>query len=245
MKKRIIFLSILIAGISIVGLSYSFNTVINATKNSKILAYQVNPRKANLQFYSTDENGNPFENHGKLQDWLDKKAKKLIFGMNGGMYKKDLSPVGLYIENGVEKMKIDSQATGYGNFYLQPNGIFYLNNKNEAKIVVTQDFEKTTDIKQATQSGPMLIINGNIHPKFNETSKNINIRNGVGILPNGNLLFAMSKEPINFYHFANYFKSNNCKNALYLDGYVSETYLPSKDWKQENGRYGMIIAELE
>lgn len=111
--------------------------------------------------------------------------------------------------------------------------------------MTTQDFENKGNIKHATQSGPMLIIKDKIHPKFNETSKNINIRNGVGILPSGNLLFAMSKEPINFYHFANYFKSNKCKNALYLDGYVSETYLPSKDWTQENGRYGMIIGVIE
>lgn len=91
----------------------------------------------------------------------------------------------------------------------------------------------------------MLLINGTIHPKFNEPSENIQIRNGVGILPNGNLLFAMSKEKINFYHFANFFKNNNCENALYLDGFVSKTYLPSKDWLQTDGKYGIIIAEIE
>ena len=243
MNKRTVFISILLSGITIVGLSYSYNSVIYAINHSEILSYELQPQKTNLQFFSTDESGKPFKNHGKLRDWLKSKGLELTFGMNGGMYKKDLSPVGLYIEDGIEKMKIDSQETGFGNFYLQPNGIFYLTDTNKPEIVTTKDFQNKGNIKYATQSGPMLLINGEIHPKFNENSKNINIRNGVGILPNGNLLFAMSKEHINFHHFANYFKSKKCNNALYLDGYVSKTYLPSQDWIQEDGILGIIIAE--
>lgn len=245
MNKKIIFTSILLTGIAIIGLSYSYNSVVEVTKYSDILSYELNSQKTSLQFFSTDERGKSFENHGKLKVYLEEEGRNLIFGMNGGMYKEDLSPVGLYIENGIQKVEIDSQETGYGNFYLQPNGIFYLTNTNEPTIVTTKNFKNMDNIKHATQSGPMLVINDKIHPKFNESSKNINIRNGVGILPNGNLLFAMSKEPINFYHFADYFKNNKCANALYLDGYVSKTYLPSQNWKQENGKFGVIIAEIE
>jgi uncharacterized protein YigE (DUF2233 family) len=78
-----------------------------------------------------------------------------------------------------------------------------------------------------------------------KASKNTHIRNGVGILPSGNILFAMSKERINFYNFASFFKSKGCKNALYLDGFVSRTYLPEKGWEQEDGAFGIIIAEIE
>lgn len=35
------------------------------------------------------------------------------------------------------------------------------------------------------------------------------------------------------------------QNALYLDEFVSRTYLPSKNWVQEDGRYGIIIAQVE
>ncbi len=245
MSKRTIFTSILLIGMAIIGLSYSYDSVVKITKQSEILSYELNPQKANLQFFSSDERGKPFENHGKLKAYLEAEGRNLVFAMNGGMYKEDLSPVGLHIENGIQKVEMDSQETGFGNFYLQPNGIFYLTNTNKPKIVTTKDFQNTGNIKYATQSGPMLLINDKIHPKFNADSKNVNIRNGVGILPNGNLLFAMSKEPINFYHFANYFKVNKCANALYLDGYVSKTYLPSQDWKQENGKFGVIIAEIE
>ncbi len=88
----------------------------------------------------------------------------------------------------------------------------------------------------------MLVIDNVIHSVFNEGSKNLNIRNGVGILENGNLVFVMSKNEINFYDFAFYFKKLGCKNALYLDGYVSRTYLPEENWIQTDGNFGVIIG---
>ena len=81
-----------------------------------------------------------------------------------------------------------------------------------------------------------------MHHAFKKGSSNVQIRNGVGILPDGNLIFAMSKEPVNFYDFAQYFESLGCKNALYLDGFVSRTYLPSKNWIQDDGDFGVIIG---
>ena len=88
----------------------------------------------------------------------------------------------------------------------------------------------------------MLVINGEIHSTFKKESTNFNIRNGVGILPNGEIIFAMSKKEINFYEFAEYFKKIGCKNALYLDGFVSRTYLPEKKWEQTDGNFGVIIG---
>jgi uncharacterized protein YigE (DUF2233 family) len=91
----------------------------------------------------------------------------------------------------------------------------------------------------------MLVIDGAIHPAFVAGSANLNIRNGVGVLPNNELVFAMSKKEINFYDFAQYFKDLGCKNALYLDGFVSRTYLPEKNWKQEDGDFGVIIGVVK
>jgi len=88
----------------------------------------------------------------------------------------------------------------------------------------------------------MLVIDGDINPAFKQGSNNLNIRNGVGILPDGKIVFAMSKEQISFYDFAGYFKSQGCKNALYLDGFVSQTYLPEKSWIQTDGNFGVIIG---
>lgn len=148
------------------------------------------------------------------------------------------------IEKCIVKTPIDTTQNDYGNFYLQPNGIFYLTMDNTPKICTTMHFQMNDTINYATQSGPMLVIDGKLHSKFNEGSPNVHIRNGVGILPNGNLLFAMSKEKINFYDFASFFKNQGRKNALYLDGFVSRTYLPSKKWKQLDGNFGVIIGEI-
>jgi len=88
----------------------------------------------------------------------------------------------------------------------------------------------------------MLVIDGQIHSAFKEGSTNLNIRNGVGILPNNKMIFAMSKKEVNFYDFANYFKNLGCKNALYLDGLISRTYLPAQNWTQTDGNFGVLIG---
>ena len=213
--------------------------------DENILTHIVNPKEGNLTFYLNDDDGNNIANHKELKNWLSTKGEKLVFAVNGGMYNKDRTPQGLYIENGEIINEIDRKKEGYGNFYLQPNGVFAIDRNNQAAIFPTTKLRYLSYLKYATQSGPMLVIDGQLHPKFNDGSPNVHIRNGVGILPNGHLLFAMSKEKINFYSFAKFFQQNDCKNALYLDGFVSRTYLPSKDWIQEDGNFGVIIGEIE
>ena len=230
---KILFISLLVASII-----YAF------TKEEKsiILTHTVDLKKQNLKLYWKNDKGELFKNFKNLKTWTKSKNEKLVFAMNGGMYMEDRTPLGLYIENGVEKKKINKVKEAFGNFYLQPNGIFYITKNNKGFVCQTDSFENK-NIKHATQSGPMLVIDGKIHSKLTKGSKNLNIRNGVGILPNNKVVFAMSKEKINFYDFANYFKSLGCKNALYLDGYVSRTYLPEKGYNFLGGKFGVIIGE--
>lgn len=215
------------------------------SKHPKLLIHEVDLNSSELNFYYKNESLENYANHKRLKESLKKKNQILNFAVNGGMYKKDFSPQGLYIENGEVINDIDLQQEGYGNFFLQPNGIFYVNKDNTAGIVPSTRFKHDDAIRYATQSGPMLIIDGEIHPALRDGSTNLHIRNGVGILPNGNLLFAMSKEKINFYELATYFSNNGCNNALYLDGFVSRTYLPSENWVQEDGHFGVIIGEIK
>lgn len=91
----------------------------------------------------------------------------------------------------------------------------------------------------------MLLFNGEVNPIFQENSKNINIRNGVGILKDGNIVFVMSKKEVNFYNFAFIFKELGCTKALYLDGFVSRTYYPDKEWIQKDGDFGVMIGVTE
>lgn len=222
-------------------LSSSFILFKNFKKEDQFVTYIVDLNEKEIKFYWKDENNNNFSSIANLKNWLENNNQELVFATNGGMYKKDQSPQGLFIENFNLKNKLDT-ISGKGNFYLKPNGVFYITNENKGIICVTEKFKFNANIKWATQSGPMLVIDDKMHSAFKEGSKNLNIRNGVGVLANGNLAFVMSKKEINFYDFATYFKEIGCKNALYLDGFVSRSYFPEENWLQTDGNFGIIIG---
>jgi len=211
---------------------------------SRILKHVVNLADQNLQFFLLDEDSENYSNFKNLKDRLAQKGLELVFATNGGMYLKDQSPQGLYVEDGQLVKRANLMQEAYGNFYMQPNGIFYLTKNGKGVVCKTTDFKLDSTINYATQSGPMLLVDGQYHHAFNKGSNSLHYRNGVGVLPNGNLLFAQSKQKINFYDFATYFKQHGCKNALYLDGFVSRTYLPAKNWEQLDGNFGVIIGEV-
>lgn len=238
MFKRTLFIFFVIPFIATIITSFAPKADIS---DERFVAYQVDVKTQDLRFYWKNEHNEIFKSIQHLKDWLGKNKKDLVFAMNGGMYKEDNSPLGLYIENSKVLSPLNKANTN-GNFYLKPNGVFYITADNKAFICSTDSFKNSSKIKYATQSGPMLVIDGQIHPAFKKGSANLNVRNGVGIMPDNRVVFAMSKTAINFYDFAEYFQSIGCKNALYLDGFVSRTYLPEKNWIQTDGNFGIIIA---
>lgn len=140
------------------------------------------------------------------------------FAMNAGMFHADFSPVGLYIENSQTLKSLNLATKGQGNFLIQPNGVLSWD-ENSARISTTAEYQKA-DLKPryATQSGPMLVISGKINPNFIADSDFRKIRNGVGITDQ-TLWFVISEDPINFYDFADFFRTVlKAKQALYLDG---------------------------
>ncbi|ANF51304.1 hypothetical protein A0O34_12635 [Chryseobacterium glaciei] len=209
--------------------------------NPDFIIYSADMKKDKIEFFWKKNQNQPFKSIKNLKNYVNTKNQYLKFAMNGGMFIQNNIPKGLYIENFKNLHPIDT-LSGQGNFYLKPNGIFYLTKSNTSAVISTENFKINSDIKFATQSGPMLIINGKINPIFQKNSKNLNIRNGVGILENKNPVFIMSKKKINFYDFASLFKNLGCKNALYLDGFVSRAYLPEENWIQEDGNFGVIIG---
>lgn len=212
-------------------------------QDARIIAHVVDMKKSNLSFYLRDDNGTILRSFENLNKHLASQNKRLIFAMNGGMYMENSMPLGLYIEDSKTVRKINRIKDAFGNFYMQPNGIFYITKSNIPHITTTGAFHTYKDIKYATQSGPMLVIDNKINTKFRPNSKSLHVRNGVGILPNGKILFAISKSLINFYDFADYFKQNGCKNALYLDGAISQIYLPPKYLGYNGSKFGVIIGE--
>lgn len=213
--------------------------------NKRITAHIVDLKKNRLDFYLKDDKGTIFKNFKNLNSWLKKRDKKLLFAMNGGIYMENSMPLGLYVEKGKIIRRTNRVKKAFGNFYMQPNGIFFITQKNNAYIKKTTDFHYKKYVKYATQSGPMLLIDGKMHPRFKKGSSNLHIRNGVGVLADGRVLFAISNERINFYDFATFFKNNGCKNALYFDGFVSDIYLPPKRNGFDYSKFGVIIGEVE
>ncbi|MBP6623895.1 MAG: phosphodiester glycosidase family protein [Chitinophagaceae bacterium] len=209
--------------------------------DKRIIDYTIDPAISNLAFYWKDNKGSILHNIASLKTFIESHHEQLLFAMNGGMFLNDYSPQGLYIENYQTLKQLDT-TSGQGNFYLKPNGVFYLNKNNKANICTVTDFNPSKNVKFATQSGPMLVINSQLHKAFKQGSENVHIRNGVGILPSGKLIFAISKVPVNFYDFATYFKQAGCTQALYLDGFVSRMYLPEKKVMMPEGNFGVMIA---
>lgn len=167
------------------------------------------------------------------------------FAMNGGMYHRNLSPVGLYVEYGRELKRI-STGFGWGNFHLKPNGVFYLQG-DKAGVLETDAYVKS-GIKPdfATQSGPMLLIDGNVHPRFLPESDSLNRRNGVGVSDDGKVHFVIVDALVRFYDFATLFRDKlNVKNALYLDGSISSVEIPERNRRDDHSPLGPIIAVVE
>jgi uncharacterized protein YigE (DUF2233 family) len=204
---------------------------------------RVDPASDNLQVFLSDEQGKPFRQFGQLSSWLHGKGKKLAFAMNAGMYHPDSSPVGLLVLEGKQVSPLNT-STGVGNFFLKPNGVFLLS-PSGPRVVETGDYPRlANDIRFATQSGPLLLKNGVIHPAFNAASTSRLIRNGVGVFGNA-ALFVISEKPVTFYEFAVFFRDVlHCKDALYLDGVVSSLY--SVDLKRNSQRadLGPIVGVI-
>ncbi|WBO86139.1 phosphodiester glycosidase family protein [Hymenobacter yonginensis] len=210
----------------------------------RFLSYRVDLSRQHLRLFWLDEQRRPLRSLGRLRRWLADRGDTLEFAMNGGMFRPGNAPLGLYIENGRLITPLDTGA-GAGNFYLKPNGVFYLTPDNQAGVCRTADFARLLrqrSVRYATQSGPMLVLDGQLHPAFRAGSANRQIRNGVGVLPDGRVLCVLSREPVNFYDFARYFQQQGCRNALYLDGFVSRAYLPAQGWTQTDGDLGVLVG---
>jgi len=155
-------------------------------------------------------------------------GERLVFAMNAGMYAPDRHPVGLFIENGEEKQSIVT-SEGPGNFGLLPNGVFCVG--EQFSVIESRTYaEERPACRFATQSGPMLVIDGALHPKFVPESDSTFIRNGVGVSADGQTAwFVISDKPVTFHRFARFFRDVlGAPNALYLDGSVSRLIVPGQ-----------------
>jgi uncharacterized protein YigE (DUF2233 family) len=213
------------------------------------IGYEANPDSSEIRMYWKDNKGNILGSLGNLKKYTAQNGDSLLYACNGGMYMQNQAPLGYFIQQGKILQKINTK-TGSGNFYLKPKGVFYVDDKNTAGIqsietAADRALLQTKKIAYLTQSGPMLVHNNTINPLFTPGSSNINVRNGVGILPNGHAYFAMSTYPVSFYDFANHFKGKGCSQALYFDGFVSRSFCPQQNYMQLDGNFGVMVAVIK
>ena len=175
---------------------------------------------------------------------LETEGQTLGFAMNAGMYHRDLAPVGLYVEDGAERTPLITRD-GPGNFGLLPNGVFCIG--ETFRIVESRAFrDEAPACRYATQSGPMLVLDGDLHPRFIETSDSTYIRNGVGVSADGTrAVFAISNEAVNFHAFARLFRDAlGLPDALYFDGNISRLYAPELSRHDAGFPMGPIVGTV-
>lgn len=192
----------------------------------RYVACAFDPAKARITIHNRNAAGVPYGFFDPLFQDLLRQGQLPVFGMNGGMYESDLSPVGLYVEKGVQHKPANTRD-GWGNFHLKPNGVFFLKN-GVAGVESTEVFVRRQEqMDFATQSGPMLVIDGKLHPRFLADSDSLKIRNGVGVDRHGRVWFVVSDDSTRFHALARLFRDRlHCRNALYLDGTISSLYAP-------------------
>jgi uncharacterized protein YigE (DUF2233 family) len=179
----------------------------------------------------------------ELERSFGPRASRLRFAMNAGMYDEAGAPIGLFVRDGSEEKSLNRRE-GAGNFHLMPNGVFAVDGEGRLSITPTAKFvKKVPSPRWATQSGPMLVIDGKLHPKFDENGESQLIRNGVGVADPGTAYFVISEDPVSFGRFARFFRDElGCKNALYLDGSVSSLWDPAGQRQDAYSELGPMIA---
>ena len=206
---------------------------------------RVDPGHDRLQLFPGDDTNKSLKGFAALDKKLAGTGQTLLFAMNAGMFERDLSPVGLLVINGQELAPL-TLARGFGNFFLKPNGVFMLTDKG-ARVLESSEYPQWQGkVLLATQSGPLLLQHGAIHPAFLPQSSSRLIRNGVGVTASGEIVFAISETPVNFFEFATFFRDVlHCPDALYLDGNVSSLYAPAIERNDARARLGPIIGVVQ
>jgi uncharacterized protein YigE (DUF2233 family) len=200
-------------------------------------------KRDTLRLVWRGEDGRPLRSLAALEGALGAEARHVRFAMNAGMYDEDGAPIGLYVEDG-KVLKGLNRNKGPGNFHLLPNGVFAVD--REGRVSVTPTGAASARRKLwATQSGPMLVIAGALHPKFDSDGPSRLVRNGVGVKDESTAYFAISEEGVSFGRFARFFRDVlGCPDALYLDGTVSSLWHPAAGRQDRYAGLGPMVVAL-
>lgn len=186
----------------------------------------------------------PYRSLRALASTLDADTRgQVAFAMNGGMYDGEGQPIGYYVEDAVRQHLLNRNE-GAGNFHLLPNGIFFGDAEGRWRVYDTDRFadEVTQRPQFATQSGPMLVIRGELHPQIDPNGASYKTRNAVGVDARGRALFVISETPVSFGRLARFYRDVlKVDNALFLDGSVSQLWEPVSGRMDSGPELGPLI----
>jgi uncharacterized protein YigE (DUF2233 family) len=181
-----------------------------------------------------------------LQAALGGRASGVAFAMNAGMFDDAGRPIGLMVEDGKQVRAINKRTRGFGNFHLMPNGVFLVRKDGRAEVMTSDRYEPSPTVAFATQSGPMLLIDGKVHPSFDHDGQSRYVRNGVGIGRDGRALFVISEGAVSFGKLARFLRDRHqVRDALFFDGAVSSLWDPANNRMDAFTDLGPIVVAFK
>lgn len=220
---------------------------IHEFESSRFIVCTFDARRQDMRLFSRDDTGGSYlRSFEAVRQMLGNDASRIRFAMNAGMFNDAGAPIGLYIQDGDEQKSI-SLTEGPGNFHLKPNGVFWQSQDGTLHISVSEDYAtEVPDTRWATQSGPMLVIDGAMHPRFADDGVSRFVRNGVGVRDQHTAYFVISTGFVSFGRFARFFRDElHCRDALFLDGTVSSLWAPSVGRYDDNHALGPMVAIMD
>jgi uncharacterized protein YigE (DUF2233 family) len=213
-------------------------------EGASFTACRYDRRRHEIAFVLDSQRG-PLRSFAALETTLGQRAGRLRFAMNAGMYGEDGNPIGLYVEAGRERHAINRQR-GPGNFHMLPNGVFTVAADGRVAVLPSGNYRTAGRPHWATQSGPMLVIDGRLHPAIQDNGPSLHIRNGVGVDGPDTAWFVISDNAVSFGRMARFFRDVlGCPNALYFDGSVSSLWDRPRGRRDTRTDLGPLVAIFE
>jgi uncharacterized protein YigE (DUF2233 family) len=215
-------------------------------EGSRFTVCRYDPARQDMRLMLSDKQGKMLKDFQALAGTLGQDANRVSFAMNAGMYALDSQPIGLYIEESKQRYTVNTRNAA-GNFYTKPNGIFWADDAG-LHISTTNAFLSANpqNIRFASQSGPMLVMDGQLHPKFQQDGESRKTRNGVGLTAENQAFFIISEDPVSFGKFARFFRDVlKCPNALYFDGTVSALWDGPKGGMSQPFPLGPFVVVMD
>ena len=215
-------------------------------EGSRFTVCTYDARRDELRLVSRDADGAYLRSFERLDGHLGADVARLRFAMNAGMYNDTGAPIGLFVADRAQEHRIVLND-GPGNFHMMPNGVFWQDESGAVYVTPSDDYAASARTPLwATQSGPMLVIDGALHPRFQHDGPSRYVRNGVGVRDAQTAYFVISSGAVSFGRFARFFRDElGCDDALFLDGSVSSLWAPDIGRRDGNQELGPLIAVLE